>query len=95
MEYKMIKKTNIVKEESRLAVLPKHYWESLRKLIADEALPIEIRPSLCTAICAEDCAHKNYIEVWTWIPIRYLELSNKVGEHVGLFLRGEPQEKRC
>lgn len=75
----------IVKEESRLAVLPRHHLEKLRKLIADEALPIEIRPSLCSASCSEDCQHKNYIEVWTWIPICYLELSNKVG----LFLRGE------
>jgi len=70
--------------ETRLAVISKkQHLERLRKLIADEALPIETRPVLCSPNCPEDCeGHVEYLEVWTWALERKLELSNMILAHV-------------
>jgi len=66
----------------KIATVHKDYGDAIRKRIADDALPIEIRPSLCSATCSEDCEHKNCIEIWTWIPERVNEFDKIIGDIV-------------
>jgi hypothetical protein len=75
-------KHRVYSDMKQIATLHNRHKVAVKKVTADEALPIELRPMLCSATCSEECEHKNYFGIWTWIPAREVELWHTIRDYL-------------